>query len=288
MGAVYKKELRQYFNSMVGFVFLAFFLAIVGIYTWAYNIGGGYGNFEATLGSIVFLFVLLIPILTMRIVAEENHQRTDQLLYTSPVSVTKIILGKYLAVLTLFGIGVLLIGTYPLIISSYGTDVQLSTAYSALIGFFLLGAAYIAIGMFISSFTESQVIAAVVSFLVMLLTFLMSNLTSILPSDNLSQVIMLSVIWLVVCLIQHNMMKNAVVSVILAVVGEGALWIIYGIKASLYTSLVSNILECTAIASRFDNFTMGILQFHVIVYYVSIVFLFIFLTIQNIKRKRYV
>ena len=104
MLAIYKKELRQYFSSMIGFVFLAFFLVIIGIYTWAYNLSGGIGNFEETLGSISFLFVILIPILTMRIVAEENHQKTNQLLYTAPVSITKIILGKFFAVVCVFGI----------------------------------------------------------------------------------------------------------------------------------------------------------------------------------------
>ena len=82
MLAIYKKELRQYFNSMIGFVFLAFFLVIIGIYTWAYNLSSGLGNFEVTLGGISFMYVLLVPILTMRIVAEENRQKTDQLLYT--------------------------------------------------------------------------------------------------------------------------------------------------------------------------------------------------------------
>ena len=92
MLAIYKKELKQYFNSMIGFVFLAFFIAIVGFYTWGYNLAGGIGNFEMTLGSISFLFVLLIPILTMRIIAEENHQKTDQLLFTAPVSPARIVL----------------------------------------------------------------------------------------------------------------------------------------------------------------------------------------------------
>ena len=100
MFAIIKKELKQYFYSMVGFVFLAFFLAIVGLYTWAGNLSQGIGNFEMTLGNMTFIFVILIPILTMRIVAEEKKQKTDQLLYTSPISLTKVILGKYIAVMS--------------------------------------------------------------------------------------------------------------------------------------------------------------------------------------------
>lgn len=287
MFAVYKKELKQYFHSMIGFVFLAFFLVIIGIYTWANNIAGGYGNFELTLGSANFLFVLLIPILTMRVVAEENHQGTNQLLYTSPISITKVILGKYFAVLTLFGMGVLAISLYPLILNRYGTDVQLSMAYSAIIGFFLLGAACIAIGTFISSLTESQAIAAVVSFIVLLLAYLMTSLSSMVPSDALSQTVILSVIWLVVGLISYNMMKNPTVSIVLVVLGEAAIWIVYAVKSSVYDGFVTKILNCAAVASRFDDFTLGIIQYDAIVYYISVAFLFVFLTIQTIKKKRF-
>lgn len=287
MFAIYKKELKQYFHSMIGFVFLAFFLAIIGIYTWANNFYGAIGNFEITLGASNFLFVLLIPILTMRIVAEENHQGTAQLLYTSPISIAKVILGKYFAVMTLFGIGVLAISVYPLILNHYGTDVRLAMSYSAIIGYFLLGAAYIAIGTFISSLTESQPIAAVVSFIVLLLTYLMTSLSGALPSDTLSQAVILSVLWLVVVLVSYNMMHNLTVSLALAVIGEAAVWIVYALKSSVYDSLVTKILNSAAIASRFDDFTLGIIQYDAIVYYISIAFLFVFLTIQMIKKKRF-
>lgn len=287
MFAVYKKELKQYFHSMIGFVFLAFFIAIISIYTWSNNFYSGIGNFEITLRGSSFLFVLLIPILTMRVIAEENHQKTDQLLYTSPVSLPKIIVGKYLALITLFGIGILVISLYPLILNHYGRDVQLSSAYSALIGYFLLGAAYIAIGTFISSLTESQPIAAVVSFLTMLLTVLMSSISSAIPVDKLSQAVILAVLWLVVTAIFYYMMRNITVTIVLGVLGEAVLWIVYGINSSVYEGLLTDALNCTALASRFEDFTMGILQYDVVVYYISVAFLFIFLTIQTIKKRRF-
>ena len=286
MWAIYKKELRQYFRNMIGFVFLTFFLAIIGIYTWAYNLAGGYGNFELTLGSITFLFVLLIPILTMRIIAEENHQKTDQLLYTSPVSITKIVLGKYLAVLTLFGVGILIIAFYPLLISHYGTNVQLGAAYSALLGFFLLGAAYIAIGLFISSLTESQMIAAVVSFVVLLLTTLMGSISTMIPSDSLSQAVIISVLWLLLAILAYRTMGKALVGILLGVLGEAAIWILYALKSSVYDSLMTKILEYTELSAHFDDFTMGILQYDIIFYYISVIVLCLFLTVQRIKGQR--
>ena len=283
MLAIYKKELRQYFNSMIGFVFLAFFLVIIGIYTWAYNLSSGLGNFEVTLGGISFMYVLLVPILTMRIVAEENRQKTDQLLYTAPVSLTKIIVGKYFAVLTLFSCAFIPICIYPLIIHMYGTDVRLAPAYSSIIGFYLLGAATIAIGLFISSLTESQVIASVVSFI----TLLLSNITGMLPTEAVSQCVMIAVLWLVICLVFYHMMNNVTVLVMMAVIGEAAIWIIYAVKSSLYESLLTNILNTLALSTRFDDFSLGILNYDAIVYYVSIAFLFVFLTIQMIKKKRF-
>ena len=287
MLAIYKKELRQYFNSMIGFVFLAFFLVIIGIYTWAYNLSSGLGNFEVTLGGISFMYVLLVPILTMRIVAEENRQKTDQLLYTAPVSLTKIIVGKYFAVLTLFSCAFIPICIYPLIIHMYGTDVRLAPAYSSIIGFYLLGAATIAIGLFISSLTESQVIASVVSFITLLLTFLLSNITGMLPTEAVSQCVMIAVLWLVICLVFYHMMNNVTVLVMMAGIGEAAIWIIYAVKSSLYESLLTNILNTLALSTRFDDFSLGILNYDAIVYYVSIAFLFVFLTIQMIKKKRF-
>ena len=287
MLAIYKKELRQNFNSMIGFVFLAIFLVIIGIYTWAYNLSSGLGNFEVTLGGISFMYVLLVPILTMRIVAEENRQKTDQLLYTAPVSLTKIIVGKYFAVLTLFSCAFIPICIYPLIIHMYGTDVRLAPAYSSIIGFYLLGAATIAIGLFISSLTESQVIASVVSFITLLLTFLLSNITGMLPTEAVSQCVMIAVLWLVICLVFYHMMNNVTVLVMMAVIGEAAIWIIYAVKSSLYESLLTNILNTLALSTRFDDFSLGILNYDAIVYYVSIAFLFVFLTIQMIKKKRF-
>lgn len=287
MVAIFKKELKQYFFSMIGFVFLAFFLALIGLYTWAGNLSQGIGNFELTLGNLTFIYVILIPILTMRIVAEDNKQRTDQLLYTAPVSLTKVILGKYLAVMALFTIGIAIISLYPLLINMYGQDVRLSLAYSSIIGYYLLGAANIAIGVFISSLTESQVIAAVISFIVLLLSTMLTSIASMVPSDSFSQAVILAVLWVLVCVVAYNMMKNITVTVILAVVGEAVIIAIYGVKKSLYENLLVKVSEIFALSDRYSDFGLGILKYDAIVYYISVVFIFLFLTVQMIKKKRF-
>lgn len=287
MLAIYKKELRTYFNSMIGFVFLAFFLAIVGIYTWAYNFFYAMGNFEVTLSNIAFLFVLLIPVLTMRIVAEDYQHKTDQMLLTAPLSITKIVLGKYLAVLSLFMIGVLVISAYPLIIASYGQDVRLVLSYGGVLGFALLGAAYIAIGMFISSLTESQVIAAVLGFIVMLLCYLVPGLSSMLPSSTISQCLFLALVLLALCFVLYNMTHNVVLSVAAGIVAEAACIIVYIAKKSVYEGLISKILSWLAVSEKYENFALGIIDYSALVYYLSIIFIFNFLTIQVMKKKKF-
>ena len=153
MLAIYKRELKSYFTSMIGFVFMGFFLAIMGIYTVVYNLVNAYSNFEYVLDSLSFVLIIIIPIITMRVIAEEKKQKTEQLLYTSPVSVEKIIIGKYLAVLTLFLIPMVITLFYPLILCQFGT-INFATAYGGILGFSLMGATYIALGVFISSLTE--------------------------------------------------------------------------------------------------------------------------------------
>ncbi len=286
MLAIYKKELKSYFNSMIGFVFIAFFLAVLGIYFTIYNLASAFSNFEYVLQSVSFLFIILVPILTMRVMAEENKQKTDQLLYTSPLSIGKIIIGKYLAVLTLFLIAMAVTLCYPLILTQFGT-VDLAMAYAGILGFSLLGAAYIAIGLFISALTESQVIAAVVSFVVMLITFLMTGLASMLPNDHRSTLIMMSIFLVILCSILYLNIHNATVSALIGVVAEAALVVIYFVKPTLYDGLIVKILSWFSVIDRFDNFTLGILDVTSLIYYLSIIVLFVFLTIQAIKRKRW-
>ena len=153
MTAIYKKELRSYFTSMTGYICMAFMLVVIGIYFAVINLSSGYPYFGYTLSCVIVLFLLMTPVLTMRILAEEKNRKTDQLLLTAPVSLWKIVIGKYLAMVTVFGLALLITCFYPLILSRFGT-VSLPMAYTAILGYFLYGSACIAIGLFISSITE--------------------------------------------------------------------------------------------------------------------------------------
>mgnify|MGYP001101603804 CR=1 FL=1 len=153
MKAIYKREVASYFKSMTGYVFLFFVFLIVGIYFYAYNLLNGYPSMNVTFNSITFVFLLAVPVLTMRVLAEERRQKTDQLLITAPVSVAKIVLGKFFALLTVYLIPIGVICIYPLIMRIFG-KISFAQNYTAILGFFLLGAEYCSWVVYIITYGE--------------------------------------------------------------------------------------------------------------------------------------
>ncbi len=286
MLAIYKKELRSYFTSMIGYVFVAFFLVIIGIWFFIQNLFSGSANFEYTLSSITFIFVLLTPLLTMRLMAEENRQKTDQLLLTSPLSASAIVVGKFLAVFTVFLAAMVVTCFYPLILTKFG-DVPLPSAYASILGFTMLGAAYLSIGLYISSLTESQVVAAVISFIVFLFTVLMDGFAGIIPKDSQAAYVTFTVILIIICLILYRMMHNLTVAVGTGIIVEVALTVIYLLKPTLYDGLVIKAFDWLSVITRYDQFYYGIFDITGIIYYLSLTFLFAFLTTQVIRKKRW-
>lgn len=286
MGAIYKKELKSYFTSMLGCVFLAILLLITGIYFIIVNMLNMYAEMSTTLGAITFVIVLSIPIITMRTLAEENRQKTDQLLFTAPVSVTKVVLGKYLALVTLYGIAMAVLCIYPIIMNMYG-NAQLAQSYSSILGFFLMGSAYIAIGVFISSLTESQVIAGVISFIVMIFTYLMTNIASMLPTSHIAVCIFMGILVILVAAVAYLMMHNNLITIIIFLAGEAAVLAVYFIKPSLYDGLIVNVLSWFSITDRYNSFALGIMDISSLVYYLSVIFVFVFLTVMRIRKKRW-
>lgn len=295
MLAVYKKELRSYFTSMIGWVFIAFFLVLVGLYFMVYNLMNGYTDISYVFQGIeMFFILLLVPVLTMRIIAEENRQKTDQLLYTSPVSITKIILGKYFALVTLLGIAMLIVCVYPLILSGLvkevatGTEsVDFAIAYGSALGFFLLGSAYIAIGMFISSLTESQVIAAVASGVIMIFTYLMTSLAQMLPTGHTFVFWFLAALVVVLAFVLNIWIHNAWLSALVGILAEIGLTATFILNTEAFDNLLGNTLSSISIVDRYSNFTLGIFDVSALIYYLSVCFLFVFITIQRIKKKRW-
>lgn len=286
MLAVYKKELRGYLTSMVGYVFIAFVLLILGIYFTAYNLQYASPDFGATLSSVTFLFLVITPILTMRILAEEKKNRTDQLLLTAPVSVWKVILGKYLSMVTIYAIPVVISAFYPLIMGRYGV-ISYPMAYVAVIGFFFLGCAQIAVGLFLSSVTESQVIAAVLTFGILFCSYMMDGIESFFSDTAVSSMVAFLILAVVLGIVVYQLTKNIIFSSCVGGVLVIVVAAVYFIKPTIFTGLIQKFLNLFAIANHFDNFVGGIFDMTGIIYMLSVVCIFVFLTVQCIQKRRW-
>lgn len=235
MLAIFKREFKSYFQSVIGWLFLAATLSIFGLYFYVYNLVYGYPNISNTLSSVTFIFLITVPVLTMRVLAEEKKNKTDQLILTAPVSVGKIVAAKFLAMGAVFSIAVAVIAVTPLILSAFGT-VPFRENYVAVLGFWLYGLTCIAIGMFVSSLTESQVIAAVLTFVLLFAGYMMESICSLISTSG---------------------------------------------------NLLTRVLGCYDLTGRLDNFFSGMFDIAGIIYYFSLVLLFLFLTVQSIQKRRY-
>ena len=286
MNAVFKREVSAYYNSVLGWLFAAFILLFAGIYTRAYNLSGYYSNFEYVLNAIGFIYLIAVPIITMRSVAEERRQKTDQLLYSLPITMTQVVLGKYLAMLVVLALPVAIMGLYPMILSQFGS-VEFSTAYGALLGFFLMGSCLLSIGLFISSTAESQVIAAVITLVTMLVLFFMSGLASFVPSTSGASLVALCMLVLLFAVILQLLAKNAIITAVTGIAGNGVLVIAYMRNADSFSGLFGNIMSHLSVFDRFDSFSDGVFDLSAIIYYLSITSVFLFLTVQAMEKRRW-
>lgn len=287
MLAIYKRELKSYFHSMTGCVFIAFLVMFTGIYFMAYNLNAGYPYFSYTLSGSLIVFLVGIPLLTMRSFSEERKTKTDQLLLTAPVSLTKVVLGKYFAMVTVLAVPNVIFCLFPLLVKLQGTA-YLLVDYSSIAVFFLLGCVYLAIGMFMSSLTESQIIAFISTFGILLLLYLWDGILSFLPSSALSGMIGILLILTLIVVYIYHMTKNWMLAAGIEAVGIAAALIVYFVKSSLYENLLTKLLGRLALADVFMNISSSnIVDVSGLLLYVSILIIFVFLTIQTIQKRRW-
>lgn len=188
MSAVFKREFRAYFTSPIGFIYLSVFFFFSGLFMYMGPLRGATSSLSPVFSALQAIVMIIIPILTMRLFSEDKKQKTDQLLLTSPVSLTGIIFGKLLAAFAVFFLGIIMTLVYAFVLEFFGT-VEWSVYFSNLLGMLLLGIALISIGAFISSLTESQVVAAIGSFAIMILILLLDSLAAVIPIDWISNIV---------------------------------------------------------------------------------------------------
>lgn len=270
---------------MTGFVFIFFLLLMTGIFVTAYNLMLKYASLAYAVGSIQLVLMLTVPMITMRIIAEEKRSRTDQLLYSLPIPLYRVVLAKYFAVLTVFLIPTAIIGLYPLILSIFGS-VPLFPSHAALFGFFILGAALLALCMFLSSLCESQTIAAVISFGTLLGLYLLPTLAMMIPTSAYASLIAFFLVAVLLGIVLYVLSK----SIILGVIGGGipllATLTVYLYSAELFEGLFPELLQKLAVFSRFENFVDGIFDVTAIVYFLSITVFSLFLCVASMEKKR--
>ena len=286
MIAVLKHELSGYFHSLTAYIFSAFLLAFVGIGALIYNIQSAVANFEYVLGYVCLGFAVIIPILTMRVIAEERKQKTDQLLYSLPIRTSQIVMGKYFALLTVYLVPLCIVAVYPLIFAQFG-EVYLPTSYGSLFAFFMMGAAMIAAGTFISSLTENQGFAAGIAVPVILLNYYSVTLAEYVSATASGSAAALIVTAVLLGFVIRHLTKNRNFAYGISILIMLAVVIIYFADSSRFEGLVPDIMTKLSLFERFYTFVNGVFDLTAIIYYITVIIFFLFLSVQSLEKRRY-
>lgn len=286
MKAIYKREIKMYFNSMIGYVFIAFFVLITAIYFSIQNILVLSPDFQNILSNVIMMFLILGPMLTMRLLSEEKNKKTDQLLLTAPVSIPSIVLGKYFAAVTVFLISLLITGIFPVILAFFGT-VAVAQIIGTYIGFFLLGSAFIAVGLWVSSITDNQIVSAVATFAAIFLLLMVQTIIKAASGSQGFSLMFAGIIALIIAFYFYYNTKNSEISITLFIIEMAVLLILYFVKRSIFTGLAGKFAMMFAVLTRFQNFAMGLLDVSSIVYFISFIAVFLYFTIRVIEKRRW-
>ena len=286
MSAILKHELSIYYHSMTAYIFGAFLLIFTGLGALIYNINASVANFEYVLNFISIVFVIIVPILTMKVIADEKRQRTDQLLYALPITTTDVVLGKFFALLVVYGIPMIIICLYPLIFALFG-DVYLPTSYGCIVAFFFMGAALIAIGVFISSLVESQGIAAGLGVVVILFNYYSVTLANYVSSSAVGTLILIVVLAVIIALILRALTGSDIVGMAVAAVIIVAAAILFILRQTLLEGILPSIMKELSLFNHFSTFVNGMFSLTDIVFYLSVIIFFLFMTVQSLEKRRY-
>ena len=286
MLAIFKRELRAYFQTPIGYLYMGLFLLITGIFFFFDNLMSGRSQFTGFLGGVLFIYLFAIPILTMRLFSEEKRQKTDQLLLTSPVSIAGIVCGKFLAALAVYCGTLVFTAAYAVVVAVFG-DLLVSETIGSYIGFIFLGASYISLGIFVSAITENQLTAAMVSFFSLLLIWLIDPVSNMVPSDTKTGIISAIILLACILLFLYLNTRNWIIVLGAALLGGLAIGAFYLFKPGIFFGFIRKILGWFSLNGRYESFSMGLLKFDSLLYYTSFSGLFLFLTVRLIEKRRW-
>jgi len=254
MLAVFKRELRNYFLTPTGYVFLSIFLLLSGIFFTTGNLLSGNTRYIGFLGSILFIFLLIVPVLTMRLLSDEKRLKTDQLLLTCPVKISAIVVGKFLAATVFFSIGLAVTLLYALIIVIHG-DLDVAETIGAYIGFILAGGAFISVGLFISGLTENQVVAAISTFAALLVIWLIDWVQQAVPSDLTSNLIFTGAVIAALALWLYLSTRNRIVAAAAGLAGALGILLLYLFSRESLIGLMGKTLSWFSLLERYQSFS---------------------------------
>ncbi len=233
MGAVFRREVLSYFTSPIGYIVLAAFYASSAFLFVASALQSGSTQLNSVYSALFVVVLVLIPILTMRTMSEEKRQKTDQCLLTSPISLPSLVLGKFFGAFLVYVMSVAITLVYAVVVSFFAKP-DWTVIFGNITGMLLLGGAYIAVGIFVSSLTENQMISAVISFFFMVALYIIGYIAEFIPVD----------------------------------------WIATALKSFSF-------------ATRYEGFTYGLFDLSNVLFFLSVIAAFLFLTVRVLEKRRW-
>ena len=286
MIAIMMRELRTYFQTPVGYIFTGLFLLVSGLFFTVGNLLSGSSYFTSFLQSILFLYLFAVPLLTMRLLSEERKQRTDQLLLTSPITVTDIVVGKFLAAFVVFLATLIVTVCYAIVVAIFG-DLAVWQTVGGYVGFVLLGSSFIAIGVLVSAVSESQVSAAFSTFFVLLLIWFLNLIRSIAPQDALSSTMFAVGIAIGLAAFFYTNTESWITAGVVAAVGAVTIVTLHLVQPAVFWGLIGRTLDWFSLIERFYGFTLGLIEVEEVVFYLSFTSIVLFVTVRVIEKRRW-
>ena len=286
MTAIFKREFKSCFTGMIGWVIAAVSLFFLGLYYTNRNLLYASSDFATVLYTMTMILLFLLPAISMRSFAEERKNKTDQLLLTSPVSIPAIVAGKFLAELAVFALPLAAAVVMPLLLQAFGT-VSLVAAYSALLGYLLLGGACLAVGTWISALTENQILAYLATFGALLVAYLMNGIQTMFTTGNLLAFIVFMIVLLVASVLVGVICKRLVAGAAVFCAGAVVLFVLFQLRPAWLLTAFNAVLSALALFEPFKDIVGGMFSIPAIVYYLSVMGLFLFLTGQALARRRW-
>lgn len=286
MTAIFKREFKSCFTGMIGWVIAAVSLFFLGLYFTNRNLLYASSDFASVLYTMTMILLFLLPAISMRSFAEERKNKTDQLLLTSPVSIPAIVAGKFLAELAVFALPLAAAVVMPLLLQAFGT-VSLVAAYSALLGYLLLGGACLAVGTWISALTENQILVYLATFGALLVAYLMNGIQTMFTTGNLLAFVVFMIVLLVASVLVGVICKRLAAGAVVFCAGAVVLFVLFQLRPAWLLAAFNAVLSALALFEPFKDIVGGMFSIPAIVYYLSVMGLFLFLTGQALARRRW-